>query len=214
MTAPAKAAPMREDVTRPIVGIENRTAQEVFDIMADRFRLAHTARPDVYREAYDELHEIAVGLGYPSVLEALETLSERPDAGDGKGARGNIDWTMPLEAVHSDGRIVATTVGSIGPDGLRRSDQVLDTVNRLFHEDGSPWTASGWRIRNIRRPDAGDEDVERVAAEAIRSAFFTSVSGEKPHRYHLSLAYPTMDAMHEAEDAIKAWAKSVLEPKA
>jgi hypothetical protein len=45
-TATAKAAQMREDVTRPIVGIENRTAQEVFDIMADRFRLAHTARPD------------------------------------------------------------------------------------------------------------------------------------------------------------------------
>lgn len=27
-------------LTRPIVGIENRTAQEVFDIMCDRFRLA------------------------------------------------------------------------------------------------------------------------------------------------------------------------------
>jgi hypothetical protein len=27
-------------LTRPIVGIENRTAQEVFDIMADRFRHA------------------------------------------------------------------------------------------------------------------------------------------------------------------------------
>lgn len=30
------------DLTRPIVGIENRTAQEVFDIMCDRIRLART----------------------------------------------------------------------------------------------------------------------------------------------------------------------------
>jgi len=55
---------------------------------------------------------------------------------------------------------------------------------------------------------------ETAAAEAIRSAFFTSVSGGAPHRYHLSLAYPTMQAMHDAEDAIKSWAKSVLEPAA
>lgn len=31
-----------ERLTRPIFGIERRTAQEVFDIMADRFRLAAT----------------------------------------------------------------------------------------------------------------------------------------------------------------------------
>lgn len=59
-----------------------------------------------------------------------------------------------------------------------------------------------------------EQAIASVAAQAIRSAFFTSVSGEKPHRYHLSLAYPTMEAMHAAEDAIKAWAKSVLEPDA
>lgn len=29
------------DLLRPIIGIENRTAQEVFDIMSDRFRSAH-----------------------------------------------------------------------------------------------------------------------------------------------------------------------------
>lgn len=33
-------------LTRPIVGIENRTAQEVFDIMCDRFRLAAPPAPD------------------------------------------------------------------------------------------------------------------------------------------------------------------------
>lgn len=33
----------RESLTRPVVGIENRTAQEVFDIMSDRFRAHLTA---------------------------------------------------------------------------------------------------------------------------------------------------------------------------
>jgi hypothetical protein len=60
--------------------------------------------------------------------------------------------------------------------------------------------------------DDAEQHRSVAAAQAIRSAFFTSVSGEKPHRYHLSLAYPTIEAMHEAEDAIKAWAKSFLEP--
>jgi len=30
------------DILRPIIGIENRTAQEVFDIMCDRFRISHS----------------------------------------------------------------------------------------------------------------------------------------------------------------------------
>jgi hypothetical protein len=36
---------MSEDITRPIIGIENRTAQEVFDIMCDRIRLAGYPAP-------------------------------------------------------------------------------------------------------------------------------------------------------------------------
>lgn len=34
---------MQSELMRPIVGIENRTAQEVFDIMCDRFRSALSA---------------------------------------------------------------------------------------------------------------------------------------------------------------------------
>lgn len=33
-------SPSRPDATRPIIGIENRTAQEVFDMMCDRIRYA------------------------------------------------------------------------------------------------------------------------------------------------------------------------------
>lgn len=40
---PTTSAPV-EDLTRPIIGIENRTAQEVFDIMSDRIRGAERTR--------------------------------------------------------------------------------------------------------------------------------------------------------------------------
>ncbi len=36
---------MPSDLTRPIIGIQNRTAQEVFDIMCDRFRALPTITP-------------------------------------------------------------------------------------------------------------------------------------------------------------------------
>lgn len=52
-----------------------------------------------------------------------------------------------------------------------------------------------------------DNAVAQVAAEAIRSSFFTSVSGLG--EYYLSLKYPTMDAMHVAEDRIKAFANHI-----
>lgn len=40
-----KAAIEAADLTRPIIGIENRTAQEVFDIMCDRIKLAPAPEP-------------------------------------------------------------------------------------------------------------------------------------------------------------------------
>jgi iron-sulfur cluster repair protein YtfE (RIC family) len=40
------------DITRPIIGIENRTAQEVFDIMCDRVRYLAQER-DKYKEEAD-----------------------------------------------------------------------------------------------------------------------------------------------------------------
>lgn len=40
MTTIPKAAIKAADLTRPIIDIENRTAQEVFEIMCDRIRMA------------------------------------------------------------------------------------------------------------------------------------------------------------------------------
>ncbi|MGB3833752.1 MAG: hypothetical protein WA975_18025 [Mesorhizobium sp.] len=55
---------MTNDLTRPIIGIENRTAQEVFDIMCDRFRRAPLPSPapgvvEALRGAHDAFDTIA-----------------------------------------------------------------------------------------------------------------------------------------------------------
>lgn len=43
-----------------------------------------------------------------------------------------------------------------------------------------------------------------AAVKAVRDSFMTSVSGGTPHPYYVSLAYPTLEAMHEAHDALLA----------
>ena len=57
----------REAVLRPIVGIENRTAQEVFDIMCDRIRRRPAPMEAVaWREKIDWLrgeHDLLSGMG-------------------------------------------------------------------------------------------------------------------------------------------------------
>lgn len=69
---------LRDELTRPIVGIENRTAQEVFDIMCDRIRLSalpagvvkpkplewdEPKKPDLYC-SYDYTKANGAGLTY------------------------------------------------------------------------------------------------------------------------------------------------------
>lgn len=55
--AAPKPDPAIAELVRPIIGIENRTAQEVFDIMADRFRHALTASNDRVAELERERDE-------------------------------------------------------------------------------------------------------------------------------------------------------------
>ena len=60
MTAPT-------ELTRPIIGIENRTAQEVFDIMCDRIRSALVSAPAVPDAVRARL---AMARGHLSNIEA------------------------------------------------------------------------------------------------------------------------------------------------
>ncbi|QDZ10563.1 hypothetical protein [Devosia ginsengisoli] len=64
-------------LTRPIIGIENRTAQEVFDIMCDRFLLAAHPAPDHaglverLRTAYAKVAEWPENRIKPGAVEEL-----------------------------------------------------------------------------------------------------------------------------------------------
>ena len=59
------------DATRPIIGIENRTAQEVFDIMRDRLRTALATAEAEWDAAHNEALEKAA-----EVAEMTEFLSK------------------------------------------------------------------------------------------------------------------------------------------
>jgi hypothetical protein len=119
------------------------------------------------------------------------------------------------------GEIMQDEWGEICEDAQAHPSDIRREGRKLFY-DPRHWTDAIARRLNERlasptKPVADsaeavrqslDNAVAQVAAEAIRSSFFVSVSGEdKPYRYHLRLSYPTMEAMHEAEDALKRFAK-------
>lgn len=82
---------MANDLTRPIVGIENRTAQEVFDIMVDRFRrtpppqahLAGAPEAELMRQkAISNARERNAALrAIQAALDDFELIVERINAG-------------------------------------------------------------------------------------------------------------------------------------
>lgn len=63
-----------DELTRPIIGIENRTGQEVFDIMADRFRA---------------LRSKSEAVGVPTVAAAMAQLDAAIEAENRHHARRN-----------------------------------------------------------------------------------------------------------------------------
>lgn len=71
------------DVTRPIVGIENRTAQEVFDIMCDRFNRALTVGlPEIPDDDSDFTPELArkIMVLYRTEIVLLRARAEAAEA--------------------------------------------------------------------------------------------------------------------------------------
>lgn len=108
MTAPT-------ELTRPIIGIENRTAQEVFDIMCDRTRSALVsapAVPDAVRaEAEELLRNATYEDGQATVLtqdcEALEAAlaaspAPVPDTVEGVGLYGPFGWLNGCRGLSED----------------------------------------------------------------------------------------------------------------
>ncbi|PAL23574.1 hypothetical protein [Sphingopyxis sp. GW247-27LB] len=74
MTPDSQLKPTQADILRPIIGIESRTAQEVFDIMCDRFRHRLSQSGNAERESGAGKHmsvEMAALFGEISKLTRL-----------------------------------------------------------------------------------------------------------------------------------------------
>jgi hypothetical protein len=83
---------MRQDqLTRPIIGIENRTALEVFDIMCDRIlnALDLTTLPPTWHEIAEQAEHVALGIDCrgPDVTRATSVLIELIRAAAPQGTR-------------------------------------------------------------------------------------------------------------------------------
>ena len=94
------------DLTRPIIGIENRTAQEVFDIMADRIRLSRTPSHGRVSDSEDgRLREAA---------DACFIAAEPVPAPEDLDEDDNPLWTAEVQTV--GGWSVAATVWGASPE--------------------------------------------------------------------------------------------------
>ena len=118
MTAPT-------ELLRPIIGIENRTAQEVFDIMCDRFR----ALP-------------AIEAGWRDSQAAIDVLAERHRQVKSEG------WTPEHDNVHSDGQIAAAAACYASTD-LANCD-----VTAWLWPWGKEWWKPTDRRRNLVKAGA------------------------------------------------------------
>lgn len=108
------------DLTRPIIGIENRTAQEVFDIMCDRFRAYERAEAELAavkaeRDEFAAIHNEAFAAKNRAETQlaetnkALEALREAIDAILTEAA--NMSMTMRRRKIFENARRARKTQG-------------------------------------------------------------------------------------------------------
>ena len=148
---------MTDDLTRPIIGIENRTAQEAFDIMCDRIeqeRLArkspspqpHTGRAGVTEEDYSRLlneyveARIAVREGNRQTYTAAEARV--------RSARAALNAALTVEPV-------APTKDEIRNEIARREEAGVDARVPLT----GPAKFKDWSDADLRsavEPEAGE----------------------------------------------------------
>lgn len=84
-----------------------------------------------------------------------------------------VDWSKPIEAVHTDGRVVAVTLAQTDgcTDGTycRRVEPHPEEGRHWFNEDGSH-SRVAWSIRNVQPAATSDEATTRALALVERMA--------------------------------------------
>ena len=144
------------ELTRPIVGIENRTAQEVFDIMADRIRHALRSHPAAVKgdaeAARDALRELAlIKMDLPledwcRILSALEPAALSKQEAVAISAES---------AAHRIATWLECDDESVRPDGLSEKTErifrsyrlkLAKAIREAYPVPAEP-SAEGWRSR-------------------------------------------------------------------
>lgn len=111
------------ELTRPIIGIENRTAQEVFDILCSRFRANEMIAANVaLRLEVDRLQtkamvavDTARGLEAENarLLEALEPFAKAADNFDEFKINDDAEWFAYSGIQRATGSVGAITVADL-----------------------------------------------------------------------------------------------------
>jgi hypothetical protein len=125
----------------------------------------------------------------------------------------SINWDLPIEAVHEDGRVMGVTFEGLSAAGNQLISPPLDGVRNVFDEDGAQTYGTGWRIRNVQpatppseRPS--DEVVERMVAVIKLMAITSDGRGsEYAEARHIAalLPQPVDQDLIAAREYHEAW---------
>lgn len=170
-TAPHKAG---DALTRPIIGIENRTAQEVFGIMCDRVRLAGTPPPSPQMLGDGEAAIIeCLAAGKPFVFDPATNFLHADDGTVEYGIRYVPDDRQPAP---DDQLRVTPLVWRTLDNGTAWSNRT--PVGLMYHA-----TEYGWQYRNGDiNPTAGIEAAKAAAQSDYEACILSCLSTATPEK--------------------------------
>ncbi|MEW9535665.1 hypothetical protein MRBLRC7O_000875 [Agrobacterium radiobacter] len=169
---------MQSELTRPIVGIESRTAKEVFDIMCDRFKIAMSAAEpqpapsvavkalaDAYKAGFDASSQGYNGEVFPEYEADNEWLAQRDS---------------DLSALSAQVQDVARGTQA---DQIEKDGNVLSETRKGVSNRPEQNVANGWQLV----PKEPTEEM-KDAAHSEQAKRFSAMKPEETYRAMLAAA--------------------------
>lgn len=166
-----------ERLTRPIIGIENRTAQEVFDIMCDRFRHSALASPSIGSVVKPLEWERVTGNGAKRFWRAIDAFGRHlwinvlTDDFEGACSIGERKFPTSAGAMAHledayESRILSALLPS--PDPAEARAAVLEEAVRTAKERFDQIDCMGWGGQRIQTMADAYDEMKRLAADGSR----------------------------------------------
>ena len=157
---------IQADLTRPIVGIENRTAQEAFDIMCDRIR-----------------HHLPQGEGeVKRVAQAIGASLNKDDLPEGGWEEILADAARAAIAALSPHPVSSVSREDVLEEAARWHDQRRRDTPDAFEMEFHEVSAEAIRALKSSTPSVSEGEVERGfdAKTAPSAASASTPEGERP----------------------------------